>query len=342
MAGRLLNFCSRDGLLVGPEYPIPSAAYDFVYDSGEASFGCNQLVDRDGRRVRQRIRGQVREYSTPGHREPIVGLRWVEEPRLADLGHVVPWSCGGHPRVSLPFMLDGENIASDTDWGRLIRGVLDHTRAVSRPGFASRHVLGWVQRLYHLIAHTPQCDALSQAVAELACDRTPQLRLAGWLFFCYLPRARGMAQLLSWIAELKPEALAHSDERICKQTLATLAQLAVAGSVEGGGTTLAVPVARQLLLEEGHGAYRLIEVLSAVDRDWVMRHAAQILKRNPTTMVLDPLIALHRTEWGELLPLWLCDLRRDTALDPGLFVAAVCNSLRGNERDAALAELRSS
>jgi hypothetical protein len=339
MADTTLNFCHLSGQLVGPSYPIPETPFDFVWDSGDACFGCNQLVDASGRKARAQIRGKVRVYSSREHSEPISGRRWIEDARLDDLGMTPPWHCGGHPRLSPPFVLDGEVIDHNADWHALVHGIIDNTRAVSRPEFANHHVMTWLQRLYHLVAHTPLSDPLASAVADVALDNALSSQLAGWLFYCYLPEASGVERLVEWAAEATLDDLGQRDKRLSPQTLGTLIQLVVAETLERCGDEPALSAARRLVLEQGKGAYRLVEALGSNDLPWVTEHTIDILKAHPTTLVLGPLIEVHRLEMGELLPLWLSDLFRNSKLDRQLFVMAINDSLRGNDRAQALAEL---
>ena len=142
------NTCHRGGRLVGPRFEIPKPAFDFVWPEGDAFFGCNHLVDGEGRRVKSKVRGVARVYSAGDRTETVTGMQWVEDERMTDLGHFLPWTCGGHPQVKLPLKLDGEIIDGETDWAALTKGVVEGTRAKSRPEFANRHAVSWLLRMW--------------------------------------------------------------------------------------------------------------------------------------------------------------------------------------------------
>ena len=339
MADDVLNYCHRGGQLVGPRFPIPEPPCDFVWDSGDAFFGCSNLVDSKGRKVRQRIDGDVRVYSCGSESDDISGRQWVEDPRRADLGVVIPWACGGHERLEPPFELDEEEIGADTVWNTLIRGVVDGTRAVSRPDYANRHAVGWLQRLYHLLAHTDLSTTLSEAIADMALESSPTFQPAGWLFFSYLSKAPGIDRLLTWSLTAKDDDLKQKDSRVSLLTLGSLVQTAVASNLLAGGGKIAVAAGRRMVMEEGKGAPPLVEALASADADWLLEHAVDLVKKHPKPAVLGTLIRLQHPALGAALPLWLHELLRDTGLARELFVMAVNDCLYGDDRDAAIAAL---
>lgn len=276
MAENAHNTCHRGGRLVGPRFEIPKPAFDFVWPEGDAFFGCNHLVDGEGRRVKSKVRGVARVYSAGDRTETVTGMQWVEDERMTDLGHFLPWTCGGHPQVKLPLKLDGEIIDGETDWAALTKGVVEGTRAKSRPEFANRHAVSWLLRIYHLLEHTTLSDQLALAVADFATGQSKVMRAAGWRFFAFLPGANGVDRLFDWVVEADPKDLKVTKPSVSKEPLAVLAQLAVAASLNMGKSEAAIEAARVLVLQKGKAAPRVADRLRKLDRAWWLRNAKHV------------------------------------------------------------------
>lgn len=221
-----MNECAHRGFLVGSTRELPADATDFQWGLRLPAVGCNRLrcsacgaivrqhagwlVDREQVQVGATdYRARLRElydreawtglpYVQPDdvYRVYVCHCRFVMESYQLALGlstdglfetEPIPWSCCGHPEVSLPFVIDGVTLSTESDVTDAVR------RAFTgwQPAGLDREVFGtWVNRVHARLAGTALATSIEQQTVEGLSDADPSVR-AGALRF--LPTHRNVA-----------------------------------------------------------------------------------------------------------------------------------------------------
>lgn len=324
------NRCARNGRLVGADQPIPEAPYDFVWPSAGPDFGCNQLICRGcGDPVRSQpgfgLRRELTAEETAllydaarwrkhkqlvresrgyrlyvcrcGGHQAVKQPRALDDPYHDDFRHPPPrgWHCGGHPRLELPVDLDGERLTAEgIDWEALIEGAVRDERAKDRPEFARAYAACWWQRLYHLLEHLPQSEAVARAVQRgLVADGEPVLKAAAVDFFRRLPLAPGAEAVASLALREGQGLMSQPNPERPHQSVGELLQLALAERLrslahEASPDQLEATcsAAHEAVTWPSRAAATLLEAVAERDSGWVRAHLDAVWRANPATVTI--------------------------------------------------------
>jgi len=148
-----LNFCRRSGYLVGPGYTVPGDPVEFYLGEERDVVSCTRLICvscKEAVRVERDPLPQGQDFRTyacacKAHHQ-YKGLRSADDDDEADPW--LPWKCSGHPIATLPYNLDGVEIAPATDLHALVRRTLGGWSPDSARPEERESPLGWVIKLY--------------------------------------------------------------------------------------------------------------------------------------------------------------------------------------------------
>jgi hypothetical protein len=315
---------------VGADQPIPEAPYDFAWPSTGPDVGCNQLIcdgcgdpvrsepgfglrrelsaeetallydaarwRKHNKLVRQARSSRLYVCRCGGH-HAVKQPRGLDDPYHDDFRHPPPrgWHCGGHPRLALPFDLDGERLAAEgVDWQALIEGAVRHERAQDRPDFTRAYAACWWQRLYHLLEHLPQSEDVARAVQRgLEADGEPVFQAAAVDFFRRLPLAPGGDALAPLALREGQGLMSQPNPERPHQSVGELLQLALAERLgsrdqESSSDQLEATCAasHRAVMWPSSAAATLLEAVTERDPGWVRAHLDAIWQANPATITI--------------------------------------------------------
>ncbi len=312
-----LSYCPQGGWLVS-EAPVPSDPSDhWTHGVGDV-FGCNHLTcARCGALVRSapnrkpaRKLGKKQlealadeaDWSTSSLLAKTYfarlyacrctsflenARRLVQDPDHDALDLQLPWACAGHPAPTLPVLVEGATLESDTDWVGLVGSVFagqgppgDHVGWSELPA-------SWLGRLYHRLRGLPESVALSRVIADGLASERPEDVGAALLFFRWWPHAAGSER----VVEL-------ADRR--GGTTVFPCPLRDTSTPESPATTLAAQARASETVEErvlphlraaavsvdpdlvGAGRFApLVQGLVRHDGEWSAKHAAEVAAGSP-------------------------------------------------------------
>ena len=285
---RYPDTCLDGGYLVNAERPVaedPTEVYAVglpeVIGCGNIVCGdCGSLVrqapgvvprpDRDAARVYADWKINTQPAPSPGiwRLYSCSCVMWLEPDRQAlddrEPGTPsFPWRCAGHPRVTLPFSLDGETLEAGTPWDSLAARTLLHPPALARKGERAIQA-GWARKLYVRLRGRSEAGALARAVTSHLDAADPALRSASLQFFTTFPGAPGSERVVE---------LACTDRAIFADPAVEPAWLQ-AVAVRLGVVPLdeeARALAREEAFRPGERAL-LVRALADMDEDWLLAH----------------------------------------------------------------------
>lgn len=286
-----LHFCECSGWLVGPGYRVPDDPVEFAHGEEKAIVACTHLVcvvckqpvriERD-----PLLKGQeFRTYECGCTTFPVGSQRAAADDD--DLDPAIPWRCVGHPVATLPFDLDGVRIASNTDFGELMRRTLGGWIPEAARPVERECPVGWAIKLYVRLLDTGLEDAVSRAVARLGTDPDPRVRAAALWFLALFPEAAGAERVedvvtgdRSLFAGL-PNPIGPTGSMLEDWLLWALGRRLRARSADGKvRARRALRLARAEVLRPGRGA-ALFPSLVEADQDWLEKKAEEIVRANP-------------------------------------------------------------
>lgn len=225
-----LDFCQAGGLLARANVSVPDDPTVFA-SATNPQVGCNNLVCRVcGAKVRwqegvfptpeaKRRAAEVyaaKDWSKLSYLEPGPNGRlyackcglWYEvfthllEPAEPGDESLPTWRCAGHPRPSLPIVVDGVKIDAATDVGALVREVIEKKKAPEGASKTEKVFFGaWLGKLYERVARAKGgekvAETLSRAVGEMIDTAKDPVSLAEVIgFFRQRPFAAGAEKLI--------------------------------------------------------------------------------------------------------------------------------------------------
>ncbi|MFT7580185.1 MAG: hypothetical protein ACI9MR_001852 [Myxococcota bacterium] len=373
-----LNRCTEDGWLVAAEFEVPAAPYDFAF--GRPILGCNHLsCRRCGEDVRQAA-GFALGQPAPspselfGHNDwaALVGsgalvanaetrlyacscavfvmsadYRSVADPSGENEVAPLPsgWRCGGHPRVAVPFVLDGIPIGPGTDFDDWVSAALAGQSQGQPPAFTAQYASCETERLYILLAHTPLAASVSTAVSKRLGDSSAETRIAAAEFFEALPASAGAEQLAivardhadSWRGVAHPRSRVRTLADPLGKALA--ARLAVRTSAGADADAVIRQSARDLARWPDRAPPQLLDALVAVDRDWLANAAPDVLASTPNHRVVGDLLYVLAPSLGAALEPVALAMWGTGAVDRETFTSLVESLVEPPVKDRILAAL---
>jgi hypothetical protein len=273
-----MAICAHHGFLVDGDGPIPEDPTDLGVE-GLPIVGCSRLVCGScGAAVTHVVARGSREYHCRC-------ATWTEASQRALRDgdpdpHTDPpgsWACAGHPEITLPQVVDGEDIADDAALREVVaRALAGWMPPGARP---SDEVWGaWLRRLSVRLApvharalgdvaveHLTDPDALTRAraIATLRTAQDPAL-LGALLGFVEEPHPR--------FAGVPDEISSVADETLEDSLWRALAPLVASGRARALARTAATSV--------GRGSRALYDVLATHDAKWFVAQTPAMAKAN--------------------------------------------------------------
>ena len=193
----------------------------------------------------------------------------------------MPWSCGGHPLVELPYTIGDAHVTTAEE----LQSVAERAfRGETPPRVSDRERRrgGWVVRLHARVARAYQRAVLAAAMRSL--DRQDAATTARALqFFHHVRPAEAQAKLLAILAGDRrgyrdiPDGETAVDflDKTLEQTLFRVLAPDLVESHD-------VRVAYRTEAMEGRGSGALYDALSRYDTDWVVEHIELLVDSAPT------------------------------------------------------------
>jgi hypothetical protein len=307
-----MNFCIDGGLLVDGTYPLPDDPTDHSAPNLPV-LGCNRLrcplcgaLVRSARGVGRKKGAPLDEiYASPelAKADGVVRTQDIfrfyvcrclaslenswrrlaeTDPDVMGDGPQMPWRCSGHPLVELPHDFDGAPVTSEADLVALVRRVATGWRPPQTPeGF--RKGSRWLAKLYHQLAGTSYQPAVERQALALLEDGEPGVRAHALHFFILVPTAAARRKAMDILDGDRsrftgvPDAVTDvMGDRTLEDGLWRVLRDAV-GQVER-----ARQLARKEALTPGKGRRAVFDPLAEHDSDWLVEHALDIVRANPT------------------------------------------------------------
>ena len=306
-----LNQCNAGGYLVSGDEWLPVEPFDFDWVQASPIVGCNRLrcgsCDVEVRSVLgfelpsdlQATEAEVYALVEAGD-----GSRFTKSPKSRlyacrhfntvarsffraqpenDYAPFTPWGCAGHPKLSLPAVLEGVALDTQSDWTRLARRSFAGTLGVSLHPSVDREPGFWLQRLYRLLAGQPVAAKIAEAAADAALDGDPRVRLGAIVFFRLgwnAPGAERMAPALRDHPELFVDVLVSGDPITLERQMLDMLSYRIANHV---GDTVAIERMRAALSRkfEPLGLEQALYSMAEVDQKWLLDHGDQIVAKVP-------------------------------------------------------------
>ena len=195
-------------------------------------------------------------------------------------GHELPWSCAGHPELTLPAEVDGVSLTASTDWAGLVAEALAGRlpAAWSPPGVLhARHPAAWLARIVAHLADRSLADQLSREVAPQLLSGDLAVRRAAINFYRHRPCAPGSEQLgdaLTGHLSLFDGQQVAGARRDLAYELRDCLEVQLANSP----TPALIDLVKAELLA-GRGTTGFVLWTGGHDPDWIADHAATLVAK---------------------------------------------------------------
>ena len=344
------NLCDHGGWLVSDQHSIPKDDFEYVWAGGVLPRGCNHLLCR---RCELPVRNEPGYYPAAGTRPNLAALYdlpdwdaasndWVASnpgwrlyvckceifavDRIHALGNLddfevdeepPPWSCGGHPRIILPGVVDGIRVV-EGDIDTLIEIALAGQYDTLVPAYLSDRAGGWLLRLYALLSPSAVADNLSIEVAAGLGSSHDSVRSRAAHFFELNWESSGAERIAEVLHSHPDRFLDQTDPLSPRKTLGepmleVLARRIVAPNCVRPSE---LAVAREASLAVSKVPYVMVQSLVRADRSWVLSHLADLLRAEPTRHALVTLLRQLTMTTSADLVAPLVDLSHEGILDP--------------------------
>ena len=193
----------------------------------------------------------------------------------------VPWSCAGHPVVTLPHEFDGARAESEADLVEMCNRSLHGWRpAGAHP--QDRRGDAWAARLHGRLANTPWQEPVALAAVSCLDDQDADVRAAA-IAFCQQRKVRaGMERGVELLENQRalftdvPNKLpGYANNKTLEEALLYLICPLVEQSER------ARDLVRAQVLAPGKGRIGLYYALARDDIEWLAAHAEEIVKASP-------------------------------------------------------------
>jgi hypothetical protein len=218
----------------------------------------------------------------------------------------LPWECAGHPMPTLPLLVDGVEIDTDTDLAALADEVIASGAPDGALALYQDFPAAWLVRLYVRLHGLREADVLSRHLAARLVGGDPATRGAALVFWGCQARADGFDQILALgealsCAEAARDYLTpHGSRHTATSLLASLtARLALSAHDENDLDRRTLALIRRYLLEPGFPGHRgFVASLVARDAEWLVRNAPGIAAASPRVLplLLDGLVRADAEE----------------------------------------------
>ena len=195
-----------------------------------------------------------------------------------DGGDPIPWTCQGHPPLTLPAIVDGVAIADDVALAELTRRALGGWTPPSRAGAQTDR---WPRRLLHHLEGGPAAAVvIGVARAALSDDRCDaRVRLGAVELFRSVPDAEADAIVWRLAQDLDALARVRDDDgrSLDVAVIESVAKLWAADHLSG--ETVGAFVTRQAMAP-GH-ARAVIPSIARRNIEWLRDNYAGVVRANP-------------------------------------------------------------
>jgi hypothetical protein len=303
------NLCKTGGYLVGGEQWLPVEPFDYDWVQLSPIVGCNRLTcSTCGVDVRSVLGYELPSDVEPSELYDLIGAgdyaRLTKSPRKRiyscrhdcavaesfyraepenDYRPGTPWTCGGHPALSLPTVLEGVAIDEHTDWQHLARQSFAGKLGVSLHPSVDREQGFWLQRLYRLLGDSPIAAKIAHAAADQLLDPDPRARLGAIVFFRLgwdEPGSEKLAPALRDHRELFADVLVDGDPITLERQLLDVLDYRIVNDV---ADTVAIEQMRAALSRRFQplGLDATLFGMAAADQKWLLDHGDAIVAAVP-------------------------------------------------------------
>jgi hypothetical protein len=303
-----LNRCKNGGYCVSAGEWLPTEPFDFDWVQLTPIVGCNRLrcgscnvevrslvgfelgpglseaevyaLVAAGDASRFSPSPSCRIYACP-HFNTVAKMFFRVEPEN-DYEPFTPWSCGGHPKLLLPAVLEGVAVDENSDWTELGRRSFAGTLGVSLHPSVDRESGFWLQRLCRLVG-LPVAEEIAHAAAALVLDPDPRVRLGAIVFFRLgwnAPGAELMAPALRDHPELFADVLVPPDPITLERQLLDMLSYRIANHLDD---QVAIEQMRAALSRRFAplGMRQSLYSMAEVDQKWLLANGDQIVAKIP-------------------------------------------------------------
>lgn len=199
-----------------------------------------------------------------------------------DYAPFTPWGCAGHPKLSLPAVLEGVAIDEKSDFTELARRSFAGTLGVSLHPSVDREPGFWLQRLCRLVG-MPVAEKIAHAAASLVLDPDPRVRLGVIGFFRLgwnAPGAERLAPALRDHPELFADVLVPPDPITLERQLLDVLSYRLANHLND---QVAIEEMRAALSRRFAplGMEQSLYSVAEVDQKWLLANGDQIVAKVP-------------------------------------------------------------
>jgi hypothetical protein len=303
------NLCKTGGYLVSGEEWLPSEPFDFDWVQLSPIVGCNRLTcGTCGVEVRSVLGYELpndveaselydligagdyaRLTKSPNKRiyacrhERAVAKSFYRAEPENDFAPWTPWTCGGHPALSLPTVLEGVAIDEHTDWGHLARQSFSGKLGVSLHPSVDRERGFWLRRLCRLLGDSPIATKIALAAADQLLDPDPRVRLGAIVFFRLgwdEPGSEKLAPALRDHRELFEDVLVEGDPITLERQLLDVLDYRIVNNVVD---TVAIEQMRAALSRRFQplGLETPLFGMAEADQKWLLDHGDAIVAAVP-------------------------------------------------------------
>jgi hypothetical protein len=303
-----LNQCKNGGYCVSAKEWLPAEPFDFDWVQLSPIVGCNRLHCGDCNvEVRSLVgfelgsglsenevyalveAGDTSRF-TPSPASRIYACRhfntvakqFFRAVAENDYDPFTPWSCGGHPQLTLPAVLEGVAVDERSDWSELARRSFAGTLGVSLHPSVDREFGFWLQRLCRLVG-LPVAAEIARAAAAQVLDPDPRVRLGAIVFFRLgwnAPGAELMAPALRDHPELFADVLVAPDPITLERQLLDMLSYRIANQLND---QVAIEEMRKALSRKFTplGMQQSLYSMAEVDQKWLLANGDQIVAKVP-------------------------------------------------------------
>jgi hypothetical protein len=286
-------------LVTGQEW-LPVEPFDYLWA------GCNRLACREcGVQVRTLLGFDLPPDHEAADAYALIGAndhsRFVESPnhrvytcrhysivatysfpaeQQHDMASWTPWGCAGHPRLSLPAVLEGLAVDDDSDWRQLARQSFAGKLSVTLHPSVDRDSGFWIHRLYQLLDERP---AIGNAAADLLLDSDPRVRRGAIAFFRLNGNATGAERTATALRdhpELFVDFLVGGDSLTLERQLLDVLDYRISNRI---GDTVAVELMRAALSRRFQhvGGEQYLFGMARGDQKWLLEHGDELVAAVP-------------------------------------------------------------
>jgi len=221
-----------------------------------------------------------------------ISTQFLADPERDYTDPFIPWSCSGHPRAGLPFLVDGFSVETGCDFECLVAKVIgeDWTPPEAQLTFQEMPAQ-WLIRLYSRLLGLPEADQLSLAISEHASNGDEWCRGAGFYFFESYPRAEGYWKFVEVLQNTEPRLSRMSarvkdrERRPFRRTGYDLlvARLSSCGSEIDDVDRRTLDLVRICLLDLGKTVVlpEHFQAIARMDGEWLAYHTVDVVRQRP-------------------------------------------------------------